>query len=159
MLTAYLMVADSGLTWTAETFYVAAAVIQLLLILLVFRVAGLSAEYNTFVGAIVVAAPVNALAYFTKDIELVGVIVPSVALFALLAMVARGDVIKATLAWVLVMASFLGLAKFVEPRAEDLTISNLGGIPEVLDAGGLTPKGFTEDDVKTLSGSSGDKDD
>ena len=151
LISGMLVIADGGLSWTPETFYAAAAAAQLLLILLAFRLFGLSPDYNTFGGALLVAGAVNGVAFFTKDFGIVGVLMPSVTLFGLLAFISRGDVLRSGMVWMLVMASYLGMAHLILPRADDLFIEDLAGIPAVLDAGGLEPEPFTEDDVETLS--------
>lgn len=153
MFSTVLVIADGGLSWTPETFYAAATVVHILLILLAFRVLALSPDYNTFGGAVLVALGLNLAAYFTKDFGIVGVLTPSVVLFGLLAFIARGDVLKGGLVWLVVMASYLGLSHLIIPNSEDLFIEDLGGIPQTLDAGGLTPEAITEDDFENLTGS------
>ena len=157
LISGMFVLADGGMSWTPETFYAAAAAAHLLMILLAFRIFGLSPEYNTFGGALLVAGVMNAVAFFMKDYGLVGVLVPSVTLFGLLAFISRGDVLRSGMVWMLVMASYLGLAHLILPRADDLFIEDLAGIPAVLDAGGLEPEPFTEDDVERMSRGGGEE--
>lgn len=153
MGTTFFIIADAGLSWTPATFFAAAAVVHLLVILLTFRLLGLPAEYNTFIGAATVAIPLNALSYFMRDIDLLyGFLAQAVLLFVLLAMVARGNVLKAAMAGAIVMASYLGMAKVIIPKSEDMVIADLGGITQVLDQGGLEAKGFSEEEFEALSG-------
>lgn len=156
MGTTFFVIAEAGLSWTPATFFAAAAVAHLIIILLSFRLMGLPAEYNTFINAAIVAIPVNGLAYFMRDVDLLyGFLAQAVVLFALLTMVARGNVLKAAMAGGIVMASYLGMAKLIIPKAEEMVIADLGGITQVLDQGGLEAKGFSEDDLETLSGRKG----
>lgn len=163
MLTSYLMIAESGgLTWTPETFYVAATVIHLVVILGVFRVLQLPADYNDFVGALFVAVPTNGLAYFTKDFGIVGVMITGLVFYGLLAAVSRGDVMKAAVVWVAGICAYWGLAYFVvpvmvaehfeDPRQADteFVAAQIGSIPQVLLQGGLEAEPMTADDYKRL---------
>lgn len=150
MLTSLLVVAEGGLSWTPETFYVAVAVAQLLVILVAFRVMNLPAEYNTFPHAALVAGGANLLAYFTKDLGVVGILVTGFALFLLLVAVTRGDVIKSMIAWVLTIALYwvvaYGLIEHVE-HEEPLHIEQLGGVPYMLMEGGMEPETLDYDEI------------
>ncbi len=162
MWTSYLLIADSGLTWTPETFYVAATVVHLVIILLVFRLMQLPADYNTFINALFVAVPTNATAYFTKDFGIVGVLLTGVVLFGLLAAIARGDVIKAGAVWIVAIIGYWAMAYFIvpqmvndyfdDPRQADAEFiaSELGSIPQVLLQGGLEAEPMTTDDYERL---------
>ncbi len=150
-----VVLTSSGWTWTPETFYAVAAVVQLLLILGAFRLLGLSPEHNTFVGAAIVVIPANGVAFFMKYMGLVGVLIPAVVFFGLLTFVTRGDVLKAGAAWFGSMAVYWGMATLILPTADDLYIDDLGGLPQVLLEGGLEVEPMTEDDLEALSGRGG----
>ena len=151
MLTSLLVVAEGGLAWTPETFYVAVAIAQLLVILVAFRVMNLPAEYNTFPHAALVAGGTNLLAYFTKDLGIVGILVTGFALFLLLVAVTRGDVLKSIIAWMLTIALYwavaYGLIEHVE-HEEPLHIEQLGGIPYVLMEGGMEPETLDYEEIR-----------
>lgn len=157
MFTNYMIVANSGLTWTPETFYIAATVIHLVLILVAFRVMALPSEYNTFGSILFVVVPTNAAAYFLKDFGIVGVLLTSVVLFGLLTAITRGDVLKSTGVWFLTMASYWAMAYFIVPAADDLRIEDLAGVPQVIMQGGFEAEPFTEDDIESLSGRDDDE--
>ncbi len=142
-----LLIAEAGLSWTPVTFYIAAAVAQLVVILLTFRFIQLSSDYNTFINALFVAAPTNVIAYFTKDLGVVGVLITGVTLFTLLALIARGDMIKSILTWATALAVYWGLAFFVIPETDDLDIYDVGGIPQVLIEGGLEAETLEREEV------------
>lgn len=147
MLTSYLVIADSGLTWTPETFYVAAAVIQLIGLLVLFRITQLPPEYASFVNVLFVIVPVNVVAYFTKDIGLVGVLITGSLLFVMLAAVTRGDVFNAIGGWFMVVAIYWAAAYFILPTEPDLYIEDLGNLPQVIMEGGLEQETLSEEEI------------
>lgn len=147
MLTSYLVIAESGQTWTPETFYVAAAVLQLVGLLIFFRVTQLPTEYATFINGLFVVVPVNAVAYFTKDIGLVGVLATGTLLFVMLAAVTRGDVFNAIGGWFLVVGAYWVAAYFILPAEPDLYIEDLGNIPQVVMEGGFEQETLREEEI------------
>lgn len=146
MLTSFLVIAESGQTWTPETFYLAAMVVQLIALLLFFRFAQMPKEYSTFINGLFIVLPVNGLAYFTKDMGLVGVLITGSVLFILLAAVTRGDVFRATGGWFLALVVYWGLAYFIIPAEDDLYIEDLGNLPQVLMQGGLEAETLTAEE-------------
>lgn len=146
----------SSFTWTPLTFYAAAALAQLIVILLSFRFTQLNPDYNTFAGALVVVVPVNVLAYFTRDFGVAGVLIVGASLFGLLVGIARGDVFRTGVTWMLCLATYWGMASYVVPKADGLSLEQVGGMPEVLVKGGLEAEPFTESDVDNLSKGKGD---
>lgn len=159
MLTSFVVLAEGGLTWTPETFYIAVTVAQMIIILLTFRVLGLPSEYNTFVNALFVVIPTNAAAFFLKDAGIVGILITGSMLFVLLAMVTRGDVFKSGLAWILTISAYWGLAYFVVPAEDDLYIEQLGGMPYMLMEGGMEAEPLTAEEYEELRGTGGEEDD
>lgn len=155
MLTSFLVIADSGMTWSPETFYVAAGVLQLIVILLFFRFTHLPSEHNTFINGLFIVIPTNAVAFFMKDMGIVGVLCTGFLLIVLLAAVARGDMFKALGAWVLAVAVYWLAAYFIVPAEPGLYIEDLGGLAQVLMEGGLEQETLSEDE---LPGSGSDDD-
>lgn len=142
-----IILADTGVSWTPETFYIAAAVAQLVVVLLTFRLLQLSADYNTFMNALLVVGPTNAAAFFTRDMGVVGVLITGVTLFTLLALISRGDMIKSIITWGVALSVYWALAFFVVPDTEDLSIYDVGGIPQVLIEGGLEAETLERDEI------------
>jgi len=126
-------------------------VAQLIVILLSFRFTQLNPDYNTFAGALVVVVPVNVLAYLTRDFGVAGVLIVGASLFGLLAGIGRGDVFRAGIAWMLCLATYWGLATYIIPQADGLSIEQVSGVPQVLMNGGLEAEPFTADDMDNLS--------
>ena len=149
--TTFLLTA-SGFEWTPEIFYGVAAIVQLVVILVGFRILSLPAEYNNFVGAVLVVVPAGLLAYFMRDMGLMGALLPSVGFFALLTLITRGDVLKSGLVWLFVLTVYWGMAAFILPRAPDLYVDDLGGIPQMLVEGGFEAEPMTAEDLEALSG-------
>ncbi len=139
-----------GLTWTVTTFYVAAAVLHLIIILGMFRLLHLEPEYNTFIGAIAAAGISNGAAFFLKDYTLFGVLGTGAIFFAILVAISQADVLKSLYVWAVVMASYAALAFLVVPRSE-LTIEQIGGIPLVIMSGGLKAEPFTDEAYDNIS--------
>lgn len=146
----FILAQSGGLTWTVTTFYIAAAVLHLIIILLMFRMLHLEAEYNTFIGALIAAGLSNGAAFFLKDFTLFGVLGTGAIFFALLVAISQADVLKALYVWAVLMASYAGLAFLVLPRSE-LTIEEIGGIPQVIMTGGLKAEPFTDEAYDNLS--------
>lgn len=144
------ILADTGLTWTVETYYIVAAVLQVVVILMAFRVMNLPAEYNTFPHAAMVVIGTNAIAYFSRDLGLVGILLTTFALFLLLVAVARGDVLKSAIAWGLVLVVYWGVAWFVVDYEEALISDQLGGVPHMLLQGELEAEPVTDETYEDL---------
>lgn len=147
MWSSWIVIAEGGMSWTPETFYIAAAVAQLVAVLLVFRILQLPSEYNTFINALFVVIPTNVAAYYLAGAGLVGVLVTGTMLFVLLALIARGDMLNSCVAWVVLVALYWVLAYFIVPEAEDLEIGDLGNIPQVLIEGGLEEETLEREDL------------
>ena len=145
MWTAFVVIAESSQTWTPETFYIAAGVIQLILLLVFFRIMQLPAEYASFINGLIVVVPVNLVAYFTKDLGLVGILITGSLMFVVLAAVTRGDVLNAIGGWLLMIAVYWGAAYFIVPAEPDLYIEQIGNIPQVTIEGGLPQETMTEE--------------
>lgn len=151
LILAQIIAQTGSLEWTPTTFYIAAAVLHLVIILIMFRLLQLEPEYNTFIGALIAAGISNGIAFFLKDFEIFGVLGSGAVYFGLLVAISQADVLKAVYVWVVVIASYAGLAFLILPRAHDLTIEQIGGIPQVVMSGGLKAEPFTDDAYDNLS--------
>ncbi|MFU8805895.1 MAG: hypothetical protein ACNA8W_18930 [Bradymonadaceae bacterium] len=140
-----------GITWTPMVFYIAMAIVHCISILLVFRIIQLDPEYNSFVSAALVAIVANVAAFFLKDFGVFGILASTSVLFALLATVTHFDMIKAIVAWAVMIALYWVVAWGVLPRTDDLTIEQIAGVSQVIMQGGLQTETFTQEDVETLS--------
>ncbi len=147
MWSSFIVLAEGGMTWTPETFYVAAAVAQLVVLLLTFRALQLPSEYNSFVNALMVVVPTNLVGFFLGGTGIIGVLATGSLLFVLLAAISRGDVLPSILAWVLLIATYWVLAYFIVPAEEELEIHDIGGIPEVVMEGGLEADPLEREDI------------
>ncbi len=148
MVTSYVMVAEAGMAWTPELFYVVTAVVQLITVLVTFRLLNLPAEYNTFINGAFVVGITNALAYYTSGVGVVGILVTCFALFLLLVAISRGDVLKSLIAWILVLSVYWGMAYFVSDHQRALPVQELGGVPYMLMEGGMEAEPLTEEEYQ-----------
>lgn len=156
MTTLFPIIAETGLTWTVEMYYLAAAVLQVVVILVAFRVMNLPAEYNTFPHAALVVVGTNAVAYFTKGLGLVGILLTTFTLFLLLVAVARGDVLKSAVVWALVLVAYWGTAWFVVDYEEALISDQLGSVPHMLLEAEMEAEPMTEETYEELRESGDD---
>jgi hypothetical protein len=147
MWSSFIVLAESGMTWTPETFYVAATVVQLIVLLIAFRLLQLPSEHNSFINGLFVVVPTNAVAYFLIDAGILGVLATGSLLFILLAAITRGDVLPSIVAWVALIAMYWVLAYFIVPAEEELEIYDIGGLPQVLIEGGLEAQPLEREDI------------
>lgn len=156
MLTSLTIIAEGGITWTPELYYLVVPVVQLVVLLVTFRLTNIPAEYNTFINGVVIVAIANLVAYFTLGLGIVGILLTGLTLFVLLAGVSRGDVFKSLLAWVLMIAVYWVVAYFMVPAQDGLEIEHLGGMPQMLMEGGLEAEPMTTEDYENLRDGGGD---
>ncbi len=156
MIGSMLVLAEGGATWTPETYYIAVAVAQLVVVLVAFRVMNVPPDYNTFVNGVLIVGGTNATAYLTKEMGLIGVLLTGLTLFILLAMITRGDVLKSLMTWVLLLTVYWAVAYFVVPAEEDLYIEQLGAVPYAMMEGGLEAEPMTQDDYEQLRDGDGE---
>lgn len=135
------------MTWTPETFYVAATVAHLIAMLIIFRLLQLPSEYTTFVNGLFVVVPTNLVGFFLGGAGILGVLATGSLLFVLLALVTRGDMLATGLTWVAMIALYWVLAYFIVPAADDLEIYDIGGIPQVVIEGGLEAEPLEREDI------------
>lgn len=148
-LSSHTVVAASAITWTPTTFYVAMGILHTILILAGFRLMQVDAEHNSFIGAILAAGVFNAIAFFTKDVGVVGILISGAAIFGLLVAVSSGEALKALGMTLLVIAMYGVVGQFIVSRTP-LTIDDLAGFPRMVATGGLEPEPITEEDHKRL---------
>jgi len=144
------VIAKAAITWTPVTFYVTATIVHTLMILLVFKLLHVDPEHNTFIGAVVAALVGNAAVFFLRDFGLFGNLGAAAVYFATLAAVSSGEVLKSLLVFTAALAVYAGLGMFLTPRTP-LTVEKLGGLPEIMMTGGLTPEPITEEDSNELA--------
>ncbi len=166
MMTSLFVLAESGgLTWTPETYYIVVAVVQLVAILLLYRLMNLPAEHNTFSHAAMVVVGANATAYFTMSQGVLSVILTSFALFILLALMTRGDVPKTIVGWFVAMGVYwavvMGALYAEEPDTEQLEeafVQQLGPLPYAMMEGGLDAEPMDRDGYRELLREAEDED-
>ncbi|MBA2661954.1 MAG: hypothetical protein H0U74_06635 [Bradymonadaceae bacterium] len=152
MFASYFVLAQLGsFSWTVETFYIAAGVVHLVVILLGFRLMHLEPEYNTFIGALMAAVISNGVAYLLKDFGLFGVLGSGATFFVMLVVISHADVLKALIMWAVVLAAYALMAFLIIPRADGLNIEQIAGLPQVMMTGGLKAEPFTDESYDNLS--------
>lgn len=132
------LVAESSamITWTPTTFYVAAAIVQTVVIWFGYQLLGGDREYNNFPSAMAAAAVGNVIAYFMRDFGVVGVAGTFGAWFLLLFVTSGVDLFRSLVVFVLVMLTYWGLGSFVVQRTP-LDAYAIGGVPKVELTGGF----------------------
>jgi len=144
------IIAAGGLEWTPITYYVVAAIVQFVLIIVGFRMMGVDPEQNGVIGAVVAAVIINVVQYFVRDTGIVGVMIVGASTFAILAGVTSGEVMKAAFMTVLVIASYGGLGKVIFPRTP-LEMDDVNGFTRVVLTGGLEAEPITTQDADDLA--------
>jgi hypothetical protein len=131
-------------TWTPTTFYIAAAIIQVPVIWLGYQFLGGDPEYTNFPAALAVAAVGNVIAFFLKDLGVVGAVSTSAALYGLLLVTSGIDIFRSMAVFGLVMMSYWGFGQFVVERTP-LDAYSIGGPAKVMLTGGLQPEPLESD--------------
>lgn len=144
------VIAKAAITWTPLTFYITAAIVHTLAILLLFKMLHVDPEHNSFAGALIAALVGNAAAYFLSDYGLFGNLGAAAVYFATLAAVSSGEVIKSFLVFVATLAIYAGLGLFLFPRTP-LNVDKVGGLPKVVLTGGIAPEPITEEQSNELA--------
>jgi hypothetical protein len=136
--------------WSPMAFYIPMAIVHRIVILFAFRALQLDAEYNTFIAALIAAVVANVVAFFLKDMGVLGVLGSSVGLFGVLVMISYVDMLKSGIVWTILMALYWVVAWFILPRQNDLDIEQIAGIPQVIMQGGLQAESVSTDQYDTL---------
>lgn len=144
------LLAASAITWTPVTFYVAAGIVQTILVLIAFRVLQVDVEHNSFIGAAIGVAAFSVVAYFFRDAGVIGAMVTGASIFGMLVFVTSGEALKALMVSALVIASYGLLGNFIVSRTP-LNIDDIAGLPRVVLTGGLEAEPITEEDAEKLS--------
>ena len=105
--------AKALITWTPETYYVAAAIAHAVVIFLGFRILQVDPEHNSAIGAIIGAAIIGAACYVLKGGELFSALGSIGIIFLVLLAVSGGEALKALLVGVAVIASYGGVGAVV----------------------------------------------
>lgn len=143
------MIAASAIQWTPVTFYVAMGIIHTLAILIGFRLLHVDVEHSSIVGAVLAAVVVNVVAYFCKDLGVVGILITGATIFGLLVAVSSGEALKMLGMSFLFIALYGIVGGFIVQRTP-LTIDDIAGFPRVVTTGGLEAEPITEEDTKRL---------
>lgn len=96
------------------------------------------------------AGIINVVAFFFKDIGLVGILISGAVVFGMLVAVSSGEALKALGMTLLLMVSYGLVGEFIVARTP-LTMDDLAGFPRVVTTGGLEPEPITEDDTQRLN--------
>ncbi|MFB6351649.1 MAG: hypothetical protein ABEN55_15155 [Bradymonadaceae bacterium] len=145
------LVAESSkalMEWTPTTFYIAAGVVDTVVIWVGMQLFGADPEYNTIPAAMAAAAVGNVAAFFLKDHGVVGV-TATAGIWVFLLMITSGmDIFRTIIAFILVMGTYAGLGQFIAARTP-LTAYDIGGVPKVTMTGGFEPEPIKRPDAKT----------
>ncbi len=148
------VLAKAAITWTPKTFYIAAGIVQAIVILITFKVLQVDPEHNTFVGAVIGAALCNLGAYALAPHGLFGVLAAGTAFFVMLVAISSGEVLKSAIAFMVLMAAYGGMGLFITHRTP-LKAANIGGLPQVIITGGLKAEPITEKESNKLAAPAG----
>jgi len=145
------LVAESSkalLEWTPTTFYVAAGIVDTVVIWVGMQLFGADPEYNTIPAAVAAAAVGNVAAFFLRDMGVVGVTATGMIFVALLLVCSGIDIFRTTIVFILVMATYGGLGQFIASRTP-LNAYDIGGVPKVIMTGGFEPEPIERPDPNT----------
>ena len=135
------------LTWTPTTFYIAAALIQVPVIWRGYQFLGGDPEYTNFPAALSVAAVGNVIAFFLRDLGVVGAVATTAAIYGLLLVTSGIDIFRSMLVFGLVMISYWGFGQFVIERTP-LNAYRIGGPAKVMLTGGFQPEPIGRDEAE-----------
>lgn len=136
------LLAESGealITWTPETFYLAAALAHAFLIFVGYRILGADPEYNTVTAALTCAAVGNVVAFAARTHGVVGFTVTAVAFYGLLLLTSGVDIFRSLLVFILVLGSYGALGTYIAQKTP-LDAYNIEGVPKVIMTGGFQPE-------------------
>ncbi len=150
------VLAEAAITWTPKTFYIASAIVHVIVYLVGFKLLQTDPEHNTFVGAVIAAVIANFATYALRSYGLFGILGAGAIHFTLLVAITSGEAVKSLVVFLISMAAYAGLGHFITQRTP-LEAENIGGIPMVIMGGGLEAEPITEDEANELSAPAGDK--
>ena len=139
----------SPIIWTEAHFYVAMAVVDFLAIMLLFRVMHVDPEHNTILGAIVAACAINGVAFFVRDLGIIGIMIQIAVIYGALVLVSSGEALKSLAVGLACIGLFGALASFLIPRTP-LSAEAIGGFSEIILQGGLQAEPIDEKGANAL---------
>jgi asparagine N-glycosylation enzyme membrane subunit Stt3 len=148
--------AEAAITWTPQTFYMAATILHIIVYLLGFKLLQTDPEHNTFVGAVIAAVIANFATYALSDYGLFGIMGSGAVHFIVLVAVTSGEALKSLMVFLVAMAAYAGLGTIITERTP-LTTEQIGGIPKVIMTGGIEAEPITEDQADEMSAPAGKK--
>ena len=151
-MTGWLVATAGQEAWTPEVFYVVMAIVHLIVLLVGFRLMGVVGDYNKFVNALLVVVPANVIAFFTRDLGMIGVLITATVFFLFLVAGSRGDIGKSFVVWTLVILTYWGVAFYVVEVEYALQSEELGGIPYLFLEGEMDGHAVTQDDYRRIRG-------
>ncbi len=146
-----LVVAAAGeISWTPEIFYGLAAVLQLVVLLIAFRIMDVSVEHNDFISGLCIVAATNVIAYFTSGFGMIGVLITATVLYLFLLAGSRGELGKSLVVWLLAIGVYWGGAYYVVEVEYGMQVEEIGGIPQLLLEGEMAGEGMSQEDYQRL---------
>lgn len=128
------LLAEALITWTPLTFYVAMAIVQVVVILAGFKLLQVDSENNPIASALVVAGAALAAGYLTREMGLVGLMITSATIFGLLVATTAGDAVRSLVLAGVCIATYAGMGHFLVPRTP-LTATTVGGFAQAFMVG------------------------
>ena len=128
------MLAKALITWTVNTFYIASAILQFIVIIIGFKLTHADMESNIFIGAAVVVVATAVAGVMTRDMGLVGLMITGSTLFGSLLFVSAGDALRSLVVTGICIALYAGLGAFLIPRTP-LTAAAVGGFVGAFENG------------------------
>lgn len=150
------VLAEAAITWTPKTFYIAAAIVHVVVYLVGFKMLQTDPEHNTFIGAVIAAVIANFAAYALSSYGLFGVLGAGALHFVLLVAITSGEALKSLVVFFVAMGAYAILGSFVTQRTP-LEAENIGGIPQVIMTGGLEAEPITEEEADKMSAPAEDR--
>lgn len=131
-----IILAEALITWTPMTYYVATAIIHVIMVYAGFRIMQVDPEHNTVIGAALAGVVIAVVGFIAKDYGLIGNLITGAAIFGILMAITAADAIKALIMSAFVVASFGLIGSFITSRT-DLSPKDLGGLTLVVISGEL----------------------
>lgn len=134
MLLGVPIIGEALITWTPLTFYIAAGILQAIVIIVGFKVLQVDPENNTFIGAAIAAIAITAAGFLTRDMGLAGILITGCTIFGLVMAVSGFDALKSIIVAGICFGVYAGLGAVVIPRTP-LTPGTIGGLPKAVITG------------------------
>lgn len=124
------------ITWTPTTFYVTAFLFQTIGVYLVGKILGIDAEHNNPIALAICMGIANAVAFFVRDMGVVGILISSATFVVLLLGVSAVDILMTVVGFLVALGIYGVLGGFLIDRTPDtLTAETIGGLPKVVITG------------------------